>query len=125
MHRFPSQSVIVRFKFVAVLFCLGWTLIPVVACALCYSVVVNNPGLAKIGIALLALAILILILQFSLASRTRCPLCMTPVLASKRCSRLRVAVAILFRNGFKCPYCHESAVLEVRSHRNENELRRY
>ena len=51
---------------------------------------------------------------------------MTPVLAKKDCTkhrhartflgshRLRVALAILFRNSFRCPYCNESTILEVR-----------
>ena len=55
---------------------------------------------------------------------TNCPLCCTPVLAPKGCTkhrdakklmgshRLRVALAILFPNRFRCPYCNESTALE-------------
>jgi hypothetical protein len=137
MHRFPSKSVIARFKFAALLLCFGFLMVPVVAGTLAYSIMTDDAGLTKIAIALLALTVLVGILQCLVAARTRCPLCMTPVLASKRCSkhrnartllgshRMRVAVAILFRNGFKCPYCHESSEMEVRSHRNTNESRRY
>ena len=137
MHRFPSKSIIIRFRFAAILLCLGWLMIPAVAGTLSYSIMTDDPGLTKIGIALLALTILIMILQCLIASRTRCPLCMTPVLASKRCSkhrhartflgshRLRVAFAILFKNAFKCPYCNEASAMEVRNRRNANESGRY
>ena len=65
----------------------------------------------------------------SLAAKTRCPLCLTPVLATKGCSkhrnartllgshRLRVAMSVLFKGRFYCPYCHEPSVLEVRQKR--------
>lgn len=112
-------------------------MVPVVAGTLAYSIMTDDPGLTKIAIALLALTLLVGILQCLVAARTRCPLCMTPVLARKGCSkhrnartllgshRMRVAVAILFRNGFKCPYCHESSEMKVRSHRKGNESRRH
>jgi hypothetical protein len=137
MHRFPSKSVITRFRFAAFLLCCFFLMIPVVAGTLAYSIVMDDPELTKIGIALLALAALLAILQCLIGARTRCPLCMTPVLATRGCSkhrhartlfgshRLRVAVAILFRNGFKCPYCHESATMEVRTPRNSGSSRHY
>lgn len=137
MHRFPSKSIIIRFKFTAILLCLGCLMVPAVAGTLSYSIMTDDPGLTKIGIALLVLTVLVAILQCMLASRTRCPLCMTPVLASKRCSkhrnartflgshRLRVAFAILFKNAFKCPYCNEVAAMEVRNRGNANESGRY
>lgn len=137
MHRFPSKSVIVRFKFAALLLCLFFFMIPVAAGTLAYSIMTDDSGLTKIGVALLFLTLLLAFLQSLVALRTRCPLCMTPVLASKRCAkhrnartlmgshRLRVAVAILCRNGFKCPYCHESSEMEVRSRRHAAESRRY
>jgi membrane protein YdbS with pleckstrin-like domain len=137
MHRFPSNSVIARFKVTAFLLCFFFLMIPVVAGTLAYSILTDDTGLTKIAVALLALTVLIAVLQFLLAGRTRCPLCMTPVLASKRCAkhrhartllgshRLRVAVAILFRNSFKCPYCHESAAMEVRTRRSGSGSRHY
>jgi hypothetical protein len=137
MHRFPSKSVITRFKFAAFLLCVCFLMIPVVAGTLAYSILTDDPGLTEIGIGLLALAVLLAILQCLIGARTRCPLCMTPVLATRGCSkhrharklcgshRLRVAVAIIFRNCFKCPYCHESAALEVRTRGNAGTPRHY
>ena len=58
---------------------------------------------------------------------TKCPLCVTPVLAAKNCSkgknaktflgshRLRVANNVLFKGYFRCPYCSEPTELTVRS----------
>jgi hypothetical protein len=134
MHRFPSRSIIVRFKFAAILLCLGAMMIPVVVGTIVYSIMTDDPSLTKIGIVLLVLAVLVAILQFLVGQRTRCPLCMAPVLAPGRCSkhrhartlfgshRLRVAVAIFFRNSFRCPYCNESAELEVRTRRHRGGL---
>ncbi|MGL4399957.1 MAG: hypothetical protein ACRCXD_08820 [Luteolibacter sp.] len=132
MHRFPSRSVIIRFKFAAFLHCLGAMMIPLVIGTLVYSIMTDDPALTKIGIILIGLTVLLAILKFLIGPRTRCPLCMTPVLASKGCSkhrhartlfgsyRLRVAVAIVFRNSFKCPYCNESSELEVRTRRHRS-----
>ena len=118
---FPHKSVITRFKFAAFLLCFNFLMIPVVAGTLAYSIMTDDPGLTEIGIALLALAVLVAILQCLVAARTRCPLCMTPVLATRGCSKHRHARTLarkppaagggrdLFTNCFKCPYCHESA----------------
>lgn len=137
MHRFPSKSVIVRFRFAAILLCLYLLMFPVVAGTLAYSIMTDDRGLTRIGIVLLVLAVLLGILQWLIAARTRCPLCMTPVLATKGCSkhrnarrlvgsyRLRVAVAVLIKNGFRCPYCNESSEMEVRTRRNAGESRQY
>jgi hypothetical protein len=133
MHRFSSRSVIIRFKLAALLHCLGALMIPVVIGTLVYSIMTDDSALTKVGIILMGLTVLVAILKFFIGSRTRCPLCMTPVLASKGCSkhrhartlfgsyRLRVAVAIYFRNSFKCPYCYESSELEVRTRRYRGE----
>lgn len=80
-----------------------------------------------VSIGLVALAAVSILLQWMVAQQTNCPLCITPVLASKACAknrharkvlgshRLRVALAILFRNSFRCPYCNEPTALEVRN----------
>lgn len=112
-------------------------MMPVVVGTLVYSIMTDDPELTKIGIVLMALNVLVMILQFLVGIRTRCPLCMTPVLVSRGCSkhrhartlfgshRLRAAVAIFFRNSFRCPYCNESAELEVRTRNHRSGLRRF
>ncbi len=119
-----------RLRFAALLLCLRY-LLPVAALVmLIQSILTDDQQLAIMAILTGVLAILIFIFQCILANRALCPLCMTPVLASKACSkhrnaktllgshRLRVAVAVLCKNSFFCPYCHEPSVLEVRPKRH-------
>lgn len=127
MHRFQSKTAILRLKFAAFLFCIVWALIPAVGGFLAYSIFRHDLELTVIAMGVGLVTILGAILQCVVAARTRCPLCMTPVLARKGCSkhrnartflgsyRLRVALGVLFRDSFLCPYCHEASALEVRS----------
>lgn len=127
MHRFQSKSTIHRFRFVSLLFCLKAILMPVAALLLVYSVVLAKRHLVILSLILGGTALLLLIIQWATASRTRCPLCMTPVLAKKDCSkhrnarrlfgsyRLRVALSVLSKGRFHCPYCHEPSALQLRN----------
>ncbi|NQW99599.1 hypothetical protein HQ447_02995 [bacterium] len=127
VHHFHSQHEINRLKLAAVLQCLKSLLAPVVAGILIYALLENDRQLARVAIALLGLTIGVAIAQWLVAARTRCPLCMTPVLAAKHCAkhrdarallgsyRLRVAVSIFAKNSFHCPYCSEPSSLELRS----------
>lgn len=77
----------------------------------------------------LAVALFCMVTNFLLSGRLRCPLCMVPPLASRRCSKhrsatklfwsykLKVAHSIIFRNSFRCPYCGEPTVMEARRKR--------
>ncbi|MES2920848.1 MAG: hypothetical protein V4819_04850 [Verrucomicrobiota bacterium] len=137
MHRFPSKSTISRFKFVAFLLCFRCVAVPAVVGMLVYSFIEGDQDLTIIALGLGLACVLMSIIQWLLAARTRCPLCLTPVLASNGCSkhrhartlfgsyRLRAAIAILFRNSFLCPYCHEPSVMEVRSRQPRTQSNRY
>ena len=126
MHRFQSKSTITRFRFASLLICGLCLLVPLVVVVLADGIVRNDSRQTILGMGLGGLTVVVGILQWVVASRTRCPLCMTPVLATKGCSkhrhaqtfcgshRLRVALAILFRGSFTCPYCNEPSVMEVR-----------
>jgi hypothetical protein len=82
---------------------------------LIYAVVSAGVGLACV------------IFNFMLSGRARCPLCMVPPLQNRRCAKhrnalklfgshsLRVALSILFKDKFRCPYCGEPTAMEVRS----------
>jgi hypothetical protein len=132
MHRFHSKSIIRRLRLAAFLFCMKCVLAVAALSLLVWSLLVDDSQMTAISISLGALAIFCVITQWLLASRGLCPLCMTPVLASKACSkhrnarsllgshRLRVALAILFKGSFTCPYCHESSVLEMRDRSRMN-----
>lgn len=127
MHRFHSKSTILRFRFAALLLCLQCLLVPLAAGVLMHAIIIGDRQRTFIAIGLGALAILVVILQWLVAARARCPLCMTSVMATKGCAkhrnartifgshRLRVALAILFKGSFLCPYCHESSAMEVRA----------
>jgi cytochrome bd-type quinol oxidase subunit 1 len=131
MHRFQSESVIRRFRFAAFLFCLKLLLFPFSSGVLIFSLWNNDRELTIISVWMFALTMLVVILQWLIAVRTRCPLCLTPVLATKQCAkhknartlfgsyRLRAALAILFRDWFHCPYCNEPCAMEVRNPRNQ------
>jgi len=126
MHRLRSNHAIYRFRISALLLCAKCVLIPVVAVMLCHSIIVHDDFLTILAMGGIALCVLIVVLQWVVSARTNCPLCMTPVLANKDCVksrnarkflgsyRLRVALSLLFKNTFRCPYCNEPTALEVR-----------
>lgn len=131
MHRFQSKSTIIRFRFASLLLCLKCLLAPAAAGLLAYSIFKHDMTLTWIAIGLGCATLFALILQWIVAARTRCPLCLTPVLATKGCSkhrnaktflgsyRLRVSLAVLFKGAFRCPYCNEPSAMEVRNRRGE------
>jgi hypothetical protein len=117
-------------RFAAILFCLKCVLFPFAFGLILYALVTQNPGLIHIAIGAMIVAGLVVIIQWILAQRTNCPLCMTPVLAKKSCMkhraaksfmgshRLRVALAVLFKGSFRCPYCNEPTAMELRDRGN-------
>jgi hypothetical protein len=94
-----------------------------------YSAIIHDHVPVWSAVILIAFTAMVILLQWIMASRTNCPLCVTPVLANKSCSknrharqlfgsyRMRVATTILFRNLFRCPYCGELTALKVRESR--------
>ena len=126
MHSLRATSTVYRFRIAALLFCAQAIVGSISIGVVIPSYMVNNRELATYALFGLLLAILITILLWMMAGRTNCPLCMTPVLAKKACSkhnraktafgsyRLRVALSILFKNSFTCPYCLESTAVRVR-----------
>lgn len=127
MHRLKSPASIYRFRVAAVLLCLRWLMLPAIFVVLMLALATWNQPLAMSAVTLTVITLVVSILQWLLALRTGCPLCLTPVLARKSCVRhrkartlfvnyrLRVALGIIFTNSFDCPYCSESTVLEVRA----------
>lgn len=117
--------------------CCKFVMIPVVGGLLIYSFIEDDHNLTLIALGLGFACFLMCLIQWSLAGRTRCPLCLTPVLARNGCSkhrnartvlgsyRLRVATGILFRGTFHCPYCHEPSMMAVRTRRAGTRPPRY
>jgi len=129
MHRLPSKRAIFRFRMAALLLWLKLLSFTFSFAFLIYAGVIKNGDMVVLAIGLIVLSFLIAILQSLYALQTKCPLCITPVLASKNCSknrkvkrffgsyRLKVANSIILRNHFRCPYCSEPTLLEVRNRR--------
>jgi hypothetical protein len=126
MHRFATNHAVRRLRLAAFLLAIKCLLTPAAALVILYSLATHNPGLIWVGLAMLGLAGLVVMFQWQIAARTHCPLCMTPILGVKQCSkhrnarsllgshRLWVAVQVIFIGRFRCPYCDEPSVLEVR-----------
>ncbi len=129
MHQFRSRSTILRFKAASLLLCSQCLLAPLTSLILIYAVLQNDRKLAHVAIGMGIAAVVLTAFQWILAARTRCPLCLAPVLASRDCAkhrrarpllgshRLRVALSILSKNTFHCPYCWEKSAMTVRSSR--------
>ncbi len=127
MHRFSSKSTIFRFRLAAFLICFTGVTAPAIVGLMVYSFARNDLKLMIFAMGAGIACALLCALQWWAAARTHCPLCMTSILARKGCSkhhhahkmlgsyRLKVALAILFRDSFQCPYCHEWSAMEVRS----------
>jgi len=132
MHRFSSSTSIRRLRLAAFLFVVTAALVPLSLGWMARGVMQQSQLHVGIGFGLGVLGLLFLILQALVAHRVRCPLCMTPPLGSKSCQknrkarplfgsyRLRVACAVLAKDHFRCPYCGEPTLLEVRERRAMN-----
>lgn len=126
MHRLPSQAAINRFRLSAYLFILSFVVLIVGFGYLGWAVYVNQHNHIIFGSITIGVGILISIFQWIAAARARCPLCLVPSMAKKNCSknrnarpllgsyRMRVASSIILHGNFRCPYCNEPTVLEVR-----------
>ena len=124
MHHLRSASAVLQFRLAALLLFLICLLAPVAGCLLVESFLTNNfkLTLTASGVAMLSLGLIIP--QMAVGASTGCPLCWTPVLVPKGCAThrharkfmgshcLRVAIAVLFRKRFRCPYCNESTALD-------------
>ena len=105
-------------------------LMPAAAGVLIHSFIIHDPEQSLIGLGMLLLGGIVVLMQWLVSNRANCPLCMTPVLRNKDCTkhrsaktllgshRLRVAVSLLCTGRFRCPYCGEPTLLEVRHPRS-------
>lgn len=126
MHRFRSGTTIRRMRLTAFVVLATTLLVPVSGLLLFVSYVLNRHELLVAGLYVMSLTVFMLILRWAFTLRTRCPLCMARVMAKNPYSshrrakmifgshRLRVALSVLLRNGFTCPYCNERAHLKLR-----------
>lgn len=126
MHRPRHAHTIRSLRITAFLLCLKRLVIAGAVIAFIASFVTNDRQLGIVGLGLAGGAVLIALLQWIAASGARCSLCMMPVLSRKGCSkhrhakrflgshRLRVALSILLKGSFRCPYCNEPTILRLK-----------
>ena len=127
MHRLPNRKAIWRLRFAALLLWINYIAFVAMVIAFFRAFWDRDQEVVVIAISIMGVFIVTAILQWFVALRTKCPLCVTPVLAAKNCSkgknaktflgshRLRVANNVLFKGYFRCPYCSEPTELTVRS----------
>ena len=126
MHKLRSRASIHRFRLAAFLLWLNHLTILATVAFCVHLVFTNHSEYSVTGLGLLLFIPVLTILRWIVSSRTNCPLCLTPVLGGKYCSKHRrsrtflgshkivVANSIILRNSFICPYCHEPTALELR-----------
>lgn len=126
VHRFQTQSMIRRFRFVSLLIFVELITAAISLATILYSIVLHERELTILGLEMLLATVIIAVIKWVLAAKTRCPLCLTPVLARKACSknrnarrlfgsyRIRAATDILLKGHFRCTYCNEPSILKVR-----------
>jgi predicted RNA-binding Zn-ribbon protein involved in translation (DUF1610 family) len=129
MHRLPSKKSIIRMRATAILICLKFLTATAAGICISWGIIADDDKSSIAGLALLIATFILAIAQWILAAKTYCPLCHTPVMSSKRCSRsrkarkflgsykLQVALAVIFTGRFRCPYCGEPSTLDVRNRR--------
>ena len=126
MHHPRSISAARRLRIASLLLLGNRLLIPVAGGFLLVSLIANDQRLMILGLVLMMIGVLLIVAQWVAASHAGCPLCRTPVLAPMRCMKhrsarrllgsyqLRVALAIMFTERFRCPYCNEPTAMDVR-----------
>lgn len=136
MHSLRSKQSLRRFQLAALLAWTRFLLIPVSAGIMAWALVSHDNALLETGAKLAAGTVAIGVLLWIVGRQTRCPLCQTAVFGSALCSkhrhskrllgshRLRVAVFILMRGQFTCPYCNERTSMQVRKRPDRAKPRR-
>lgn len=126
MHRPRSTSEIWRFRLAAFMLLGTYLLAFPIFGLLARATLTDNFELTLVGLALVIPTLVLLVIQWIVAAQTGCPLCRTPILAPRSCNkhrraktilgsyRLKVALAVMFKNRFRCPYCNEHTSLELR-----------
>ncbi len=127
MHH-PRHSRIIRnFRLAACLLILKrLVLIAVIPCCVA-GILAHRHAWVLTGLSLILLGIILGVLQRIFAASAKCPLCMMPPLGRSGCVKHRrvrslfgskrslVAISILFRGWFRCPYCNEPTEMSLKS----------
>lgn len=126
MHRLPSHTTLRRFRIASLLVALMFFSAPVALGFVVYCFVSGETRWMAIAGIVIVAGLVCRILNFIISGYLRCPLCMVQPLMDRRCSkhksapklfgshRLSVALSILLKGSFRCPYCGESTAMQVR-----------
>jgi len=126
MHRFPSKSVIFRFRIGAILFVLRGVLLVLGLPLLSLAMLLDLRQSFFISIAMLGSFPIVAILHWLVSAKARCPLCFAQPLLHKGCSksrkaqrllwsyRLKIALDTMFLGHFRCQYCGEPSQMKAR-----------
>lgn len=126
MHRLRSRRSVTRFKLASWILVINWILISAAGGILIFSLIVADRSLSYLGFGIFTGSMGLGLIQWSVSAHALCPLCLTPPIAHRRCSRhrfaqrllggyrLHVAISVIFRTRFRCPYCGEWTAVEAR-----------
>lgn len=129
MHRLPTQGIVRRYRVAALLILLKWLLITGSLPLLAYAKLIERRDLGYCAIAGLILAGLLSLGHWMVGIRARCPLCFVPSFSHQQQAknwkalhflgsyRLFVALGVIFKGYFHCPYCGEETAMLAREHR--------
>lgn len=130
MLHLPSRSAVLRFRLTAVGWLLLLLLVPGAVAMACFTLFVMKREPAGIALILIGLAVLVFLMYWMLSLRARCPRCLVGSFTRRSCSRhgsarsllgshrLKVAVSVIFKNHFQCPYCGEFTAMKPRQPRS-------
>jgi hypothetical protein len=126
MHQLPTRSIIRRYRFTALCVVLKWILVAGSALTLIYAVLTDRKDIALISIGMMLGAGFATIGHLIAGMKARCPLCFVPSFSHQQQSknsramhflgsyRVFVALSVLLRGWFHCPYCGEKTAMKAR-----------
>ncbi len=126
MHRLPTKASLRNLRLGTIFLLLfGLALLAFVGLGIA-AVWTRDPAVVRIFLWAAGALPVLGVAYLMFGSRAKCPLCMNPPLAPRRCQkhrnakplfgsyRLRVASSVFFSDNFVCPHCGEPTLLEVR-----------
>lgn len=130
MQLLPSRKTVLTYKLTALAWMLLLVLVPCAVGMGFYTMFVMDRATAALALQIIGLALLVFVLHWLFSLRALCPRCLAGSFSRRSCSRhgssrgllgshrLRVAVSVIFRNQFQCPYCGEYTAVKARSARS-------
>lgn len=126
MHSYRSKRPIFWLRLCALLYPLVLLSFSALAAFVVYAFVNSSTEMMYQVLYGMGICVALLLVYLISAAHSKCPLCRSGPMSSKRCARhrtatkmlgsyrLKVVMGVLFLNRFRCPYCGESTRLKVR-----------